>query len=58
MDAKLLKNRLDTVEAFVENTFILKSIRNDLQIPDIQRILGKINKDKASPEIYIFWEIH
>ena len=48
LDSKLLKNRLDTVEAFVENTFILKSIRNDLQsTADIQRILGKINKDKA-----------
>ena len=55
LDAKLLKNRLDTVEAFVENTFILKSIRNDLQNTiDIQRILGKINKDKASPRDLYF----
>ena len=55
LDAKLLKNRLDTVEAFVEDTFILKSIRNDLQSTvDIQRILGKINKDKASPRDLYF----
>lgn len=55
LDTKLLKNRLDTVEAFVEDPFILKSIRNDLQkTADIQRILGKINKDKASPRDLYF----
>ncbi len=55
LDAKLLKNRLDTVEAFVENSFILKSIRNDLQnTADIQRILGNVNKDKASPRDLYF----
>ncbi len=50
-NVKLLKNRLDTVQAFVENPEILKSIRNDLQkTADIQRILGKLNKDKVSPK--------
>ena len=45
-----LNNRLDTVEAFVENPKILDRIRNDLQhTVDIQRILGKLNKSKASP---------
>ena len=40
-----LNNRLDTVEAFVENPKILDRIRNDLQhTVDIQRILGKLNK--------------
>ena len=55
MNVKLLKNRLDIVEAFIENTVILESIRNDLQkTADVQRILGKINKDKASPrDLYI-----
>ena len=43
------------MEAFVEDTFILKSIRNDLQSTvDIQRILGKINRDKASPRDLYF----
>ncbi|MFL3008955.1 MAG: DNA mismatch repair protein MutS [Candidatus Neomarinimicrobiota bacterium] len=55
LDVNLLKIRLDTVEAFVENPAILESTRNDLQnTADIQRILGKINKDKASPrDLYI-----
>tara|TARA_Y100000768_G_scaffold345817_1_gene292981 strand:- start:293 stop:2887 length:2595 start_codon:yes stop_codon:yes gene_type:complete len=55
LDTKLLKNRLDTVEAFVENPSILENVRNHLQkTADIQRILGKINKDKASPlDLYI-----
>ena len=55
LDLKLLKNRLDNVEAFVENPLILEIIRNDLQkTADIQRILGKINKDRASPrDLYI-----
>ena len=45
-----LNNRLDTVEAFVENPKILDRIRNDLQdTVDIQGILGKLNKSKASP---------
>ena len=55
LDARLIKNRLDIVEAFFEAPLILKSIRNDLQkTADIQRILGKINKDKASPRDLYF----
>ena len=47
---KILKRRIDTVEAFVKNSKILNSIRKSLQkTADIQRILGKINKSKASP---------
>ena len=57
-DVKILKNRLDTVEAFVENPIILENIRNDLaKTADIQRILGKLNKYKASPrDLYTLGE--
>ena len=58
LDVKSLKKRLDIVEAFIENNVVLDSIRNDLQkTADVQRILGKINKDKASPrDLYILGE--
>ena len=57
-DVKILKNRLDTVEAFVENPIILENIRSDLgKTADIQRILGKLNKYKASPrDLYTLGE--
>ena len=48
---KAINTRLDTVEAFVENPKILNNVRTDLKkVSDIQRILGKLNKTKASPK--------
>ncbi len=47
---KEIVNRLDTVEKFVNNPNILHSIRDALHKSfDLQRILGKVNKLKASP---------
>ncbi len=47
---KEIVNRLDTVEKFVNNPNILHSIRDALYKSfDLQRILGKVNKSKASP---------
>ena len=49
-DIKILNKRVDTVEAFINNPKILKSVRKSLhKTADIQRILGKINKSKSSP---------
>ena len=55
---KAINTRLDTVEAFVENPKILNNVRTDLKkVSDIQRILGKLNKTKASPkDIYALAE--
>ena len=48
---KAINTRLDTVEAFVENPEILNNVRTDLKkVSDIQKILGKLNKTKASPK--------
>ena len=50
-DIKKINNRLDTVEAFIDNPDILKNVRTDLKnVSDIQRILGRLNKAKASPK--------
>lgn len=47
---KEIVNRLDTVEKFVNNPNILHSIRDALYKSfDLKRILGKVNKSKASP---------
>ena len=47
---KKINIRLDTVEAFINNPDILKNVRTDLKnVSDIQRILGRLNKAKASP---------
>ena len=44
-------NRLDTVEQFVKNPNLLQLIREALHDSfDLQRILGKVNKSKASPK--------
>jgi len=47
---KEIIKRLNNVEAFIENQKILKSIQELLnKSSDIQRLLGKINKSKATP---------
>ena len=53
-DIKKINSRLDTIEAFIENPDLLHNLRTDLKnVSDIQRILGRLNKTKASPkELY------
>jgi len=49
-DLKRINARLDVVNAFSNNTRIMKSIRESLgKTADIERILGKVNQGKASP---------
>ena len=49
-DLKRINARLDVVNAFSNNTRIMKSIRESLgRTADIERILGKVNQGKASP---------
>ena len=49
-DLKRINSRLDVVNAFSNNTRIMKSIRESLgKTADIERILGKVNQGKASP---------
>ena len=57
-DIKKINSRLDIVEAFIENPDLLNNVRTDLRdVSDIQRILGKLNKSKASPrDLYALGE--
>ena len=57
-DIKKINTRLDLVEAFIENPELLNNVRTDLKnVSDIQRILGKLNKTKASPrDLYALGE--
>ena len=49
-DLKRINARLDVVNAFSNNTRIMKSIRESLgKTADVERILGKVNQGKASP---------
>lgn len=49
-DIERLKNRLDVVESFVNNNRLLNKLRECLrEIQDMERILGKINQQKANP---------
>ena len=49
MISKKLIIGLILVEAFIDNSDILKNVRTDLKnVSDIQRILGRLNKAKAS----------
>jgi len=50
LDIPRLQGRLDVVEGFVKSKRLLNTIREELkQIIDIERVIGKINKYKASP---------
>ena len=57
-DIKKINTRLDIVEAFIEHPDLLNNVRTDLKnVSDIQRILGKLNKTKASPrDLYALGE--
>ena len=49
-DLKRINARLNVVNAFSNNTRIMKSIRESLgKTADVERILGKVNQGKASP---------
>ena len=49
-DLKRINARLDVVNAFSNNTRIMKSIRESLgKTADVERVLGKVNQGKASP---------
>ena len=49
-DMERLNGRLDLVEGFVKNKRLLKKVRAVLDdVLDIERILGKINQNKANP---------
>ncbi len=49
-DIGRIRRRLNIVEAFTNNQKLLKFCRNNLErISDIQRIIGKINQNKATP---------
>ncbi len=47
---KRIKERVDIVEGFVNNSSVLNEIRNSLESTiDLQRVMGKINQQKVSP---------
>ena len=47
---KEIVERLDVVEQFFQNPILLNSIQKSLsKVSDLQRILGKVNRSKASP---------
>ncbi len=50
LDIPRLQERLDVVEGFVRSKRLLNALREELkQIVDIERVIGKINRYKASP---------
>ncbi len=49
-DARLIEERLDSIEAFTGNKSILRRLRDVLEgMPDIERILSRIATGKAGP---------